>query len=231
MQIAGVLAILCGLLFSAKAIAVYRRIVFSLPTSRKVVALTFDDGPDPRYTPQVLKILRREHVPATFFLVGSKVVADAGRTDYSGYLIGDHTYTHGNMGKMTTAQQIADFRHGGDVLSPRFRQGSGYFRPPRKSAHFATIDWAEKHGTYVLWNIAYDKEIRTHRFFGGRGSFVMAPADRVHVFVSHVRPGDIVLMHDGNFDAAYLVHDLSKIIDELRGEGYRFVTLDDYPLK
>lgn len=198
------------------------------PSEERLICLTFDDGPDPQYTQAVLDILNDEGVPGTFFLVGSKVLADEGRTDYTGHLVGYHTFSHPDLLRLSDAEQIAEFERCRSVFPPSYATGAGYYRAPYGRVSSATVEWANSEGVYLAWDVAYDRLIHP------------APADsverqvldreaRVQALVAAVSPGDIVLMHDGNRNGAYLVEDLRDIIRELKARGYRFVTPEDLP--
>lgn len=199
-----------------------------LPTSERVVALTFDDGPDPRFTQDVLDILNAEDVPGTFFLIGSKVQEDAGATDYTGHIVGYHTHSHGRMIHMTPAEQVADFERGAAVFPECYDTGAGYWRGPRKEAWPTTVRWAAERGHYLLWSCCYDAVIRDRCPEKGKRGPVLPHEERVAAFMKQVKPGDVVLMHDGNSNGKYLVEDLPVIIRELKAQGYRFTTPDEF---
>lgn len=205
-----------------------RRSITTLPTSHKVIALTFDDGPDPRFTQSVLDILAAEQVPATFFLIGEKVVADGGVTDYTGHVVGYHTYSHPQMPSLTSAQQIAEYERGAAAHPATHDTGSGYWRPPRGESSPLTTVWASQRGTHLMWSVCYDKLIREDPVGAEPRGRVFARNERIARFVSAVRPGDVVLMHDGNSNGRYLVEDLRDIIRALKREGYRFTTPEEY---
>lgn len=222
-----IVALISAPLVAAQYLSWKRHSVTRFHTAEKVVCLTFDDGPDPRFTPQILATLRREHVPGTFFLIGSKVAQDAGRVDYSGETLGYHTFTHRPMWRMTPSEQIADFRRGAQSFPPSYSVGSGFYRPPRMQAWPATAKWADEHGTFLLWDVSYDKLIRRHSPNGEVDGTLKEHRERVKAVVLAVRPGSIVLMHDGNGDGRYLADDLPDIIDALKARGYRFITPDE----
>ena len=225
-----VVALVVFLLVGASGVSaeVGHRSVSRLPTSDKVIALTFDDGPDPRFTQQVLDILAAEQVPATFFLVGEKIVADKGATNFTGHLVGFHTYSHPKMPELTSAQQIAEYERGAAAHPGAHDTGSGYFRPPRGESSPLTMVWASQRGTHLMWSTCYDKLIREEPGEGQARGRLLPKARRVEQFVSAVRPGDIVLMHDGNSNGHYLVEDLRDIIRALKREGYRFTTPEEF---
>lgn len=207
----------------------WQRAVRRFDTPDRVVFLTFDDGPDPRYTQQVIDILDAEGVPGTFFLIGEKVEADAGRTDYSGHTVGYHTYSHERQMPKSPRQQIADFERGAATYPKAYPVGSGFYRAPRREAHPATIEWADERGTYLLWDVVYEKEIRLPGAPSDGSPPRVKPADeRVRAVADAVRPGSVILMHDGTGYGAYLVTDLRGIIRELKSRGYRFASPEEY---
>lgn len=187
---------------------------------RRRIALTFDDGPQPPYTGQVLDILERYGVPATFFCCGIHV---GGRADIlarmreQGHAIGNHTWSHPFLPELSrpqaaeqidrTAEAIAEAGGGGP---PRL------FRPPygaRTPAVLASL--AESDVVSVLWDVAPDDWAL--RESGDIARDVLAAA----------RPGSVVLLHDGGGDRAPTVASLPPIIEGLTERGYEFVRVDD----
>jgi peptidoglycan/xylan/chitin deacetylase (PgdA/CDA1 family) len=192
---------------------------------RREVALTFDDGPSP-YTPQVLKVLRRRHAPGTFFPIGQAINADVPglrRVRRSGFPIGDHTMTHPLMGHLPQAAQAEEIDHQARLL--RAYAHAPYprlFRPPDGSFDDVTRQLlARRRMLMVLWSVNPEDYFRP-----GADAIV----ERV---LAGVRPGAIVLMHDGGGDRSQTVAALPKVIHALRARGYRLVTvpqmLDDAP--
>jgi peptidoglycan/xylan/chitin deacetylase (PgdA/CDA1 family) len=99
----------------------------------RTVALTFDDGPDPRWTPQILNVLRREQVPATFFVVGSRVAEHGGlvrRTLAEGHEIGSHTYTHENLSTLPAWRARLELLLSQLALAGSAGLNTSLFRPP-----------------------------------------------------------------------------------------------------
>lgn len=189
------------------------------------VALTFDDGPGP-FTPQVLGILRRERVPATFFQVGRSISAyrALGRQEArDGYVIGDHTNTHALLARLPLAEQSTEI--GGTANAIR-DYGGPYprlFRPPFGSlnANTSAVTRAD-HMLMVLWSV-------DTRDFSQPGT------DRiVYTALSGAKPGAIILMHDAGGPRAQTVAALPRIIRGLRRRHFHLVTvpkliLDDPP--
>ncbi len=189
------------------------------------VALTFDDGPSP-YTPKILRVLRRRHAPGTFFPVGQAINADVTglrRLHRSGFPIGDHTMTHPLMGHLPKAAQAEEIDHQARLL--RTYAHAPYprlFRPPDGSFDDATRkSLHERKMLMVLWSV------NPEDYFRPGASAIVA---RV---LAGVRPGGIVLMHDGGGDRSQTVAALPVIISKLRARGYRLVTvprmLEDAP--
>lgn len=198
-----------------------------LPTTDKVVALTFDDGPDPDYTQQIVDTLVAEGVPGTFFVIGEKVVADAGATDYRGMLVCSHSYSHEHMGAMTAAEQLEEMEEGERCLPPSGTACEGLWRAPRGDISNGALLWAELQGRYLGWSLTYDKVVRYPANSAGIKE-PMPHEDRVRAVIDAVRPGEIILMHDGNFMAPLLAEDLADIIRGLKADGYRFTTPNEF---
>jgi peptidoglycan-N-acetylglucosamine deacetylase len=172
----------------------------------RVVALTFDDGPGP-WTWRVVGVLRRMRVPATFFEVGREVFAHPwlARQVARGFAVGDHTWAHAPMARLTWAQQLDQTRARVSMFRPPYesfdRQTLGVMRVERKLT--------------VLWDV--DSRDWTR------------PGVRriVSNVVPRVRPGSIVLLHDGGGVRWQTVAALPVIVRQLRARGFRFVTVPE----
>ena len=194
---------------------------YTMPTG--TVALTFDDGPDPTWTPKILAVLRRYRVPATFFLVGAHVASDPGLVREElrdGDEIGSHTYTHANL---ATAGWREDFEL---TLTQNALAGTAgvrtrLLRMPYSSEPDAltAADWraAERAGRdgylVVLANLDTTDWARP-----GVARIVAAATPRG-------RRGAIIMFHDGGGDRSQTAAALPAIITQLRARGYRFTTV------
>ncbi|MFJ8214499.1 polysaccharide deacetylase family protein [Streptomyces sp. NPDC096033] len=187
---------------------------------RREVALTFDDGPLPPYTGQILDVLERYGVPATFFCVGINAGGfseDLTRMREQGHALGNHTWSHPFLPELTrpqlaeqierTAEAIADASGG---AAPRL------FRPPYGSRTPQVLDWlAGMDATTVLWDVAPD-------------DWALRQADAIaRDVLAAVRPGSVVLLHDGGGDRSPTVAALPPIIEGLLEDGYTFVRADE----
>jgi peptidoglycan/xylan/chitin deacetylase (PgdA/CDA1 family) len=180
------------------------------------MALTFDDGPSP-YTPEIVRILVRMHVPATFFVVGQQlsVFPSALRDEVShGFEVGDHTQNHAWLAHLSSAGQYAQIR-GAAMGIERF---GGFaprlFRPPYGIYTASTLAVLRKlHMLMVMWSIDPGD---------WRRPGVKAILSNV---LSASKPGAIVILHDGGGDRSQTVAALPAIIRGLRHRGYRLVSV------
>ena len=180
------------------------------------IALTFDDGPGP-YTPQVVAILQREHVPATFFEVGiEERYFNASTTEIAadGDPIGDHTEVHAAMSRLSPAKQRLQLLEQAGAIE---RYGASFprlFRPPYGLWNSATLALLHRYRMLmVLWTV----DTNDYRRPG-------VPAI-VNAAVDGARPGAIILLHDAGGDRSQTVAALPKIIAALRRRHYRLVTV------
>ena len=197
-----------------------------IPATRRVVALTFDAGGNADAVPSILATLRRDHVPATFFLTGafaSDYPAAARAIVASGERIGDHTITHPHLTQFSDAAARREILGAArQITAATGANPAPLFRFPFGDADARTIAIANQLGYVpVRWTVD------TLGWEGTAGH--INPAVIVSRVLAALRPGEIILMHVGSnpkdgttFDADALPH----VISELRARGYSFVTLD-----
>lgn len=183
---------------------------------RREVALTFDDGPGP-YTPEVLAILERGHVPATFFQVGRMIPVFhlAARDERSRHFpIGDHTQNHPLLAALAADRQRAEIVDQTAAMRRNGEPAPRLFRPPYRSYDRTTLGILHSlHMLMVLWSV----DSQDYRLPG-----VPAIVERV---LSGARPGAIVLLHDGGGPRSQTVAALPLIIAGLRARHYKLVTV------
>lgn len=184
--------------------------------SRKVMALTFDDGPHQFYTLRLLQVLKQTHTPATFFLVGKQVakfptLVQAEIVD--GHEVGNHTYDHLNLAKIRPSRIDYELDHCDQIIDSLVGALPRFFRPPGGQytpAVLAAI--SKRHYVTALWSC-------------DPGDFTIPGADLVlERSVDHISPGTIFLFHDGMPETISI---LPTLIAEARRRGYTFVTLGD----
>jgi peptidoglycan/xylan/chitin deacetylase (PgdA/CDA1 family) len=187
------------------------------PSHRKLVALTFDDGPS-SYTPQVLRVLERERARATFFVIGREVAggaADVRRELADGNAVGNHTWAHPNVsgGGSFAADQLRR-------TTRAVRAATGYspclFRAPYGAVSGALFAVARAHGMLTIgWNV-------------DPMDWSRPGADAIYSrVVGAVQRESIVIMHDGGGPRNQTVAALPRIIATLRARGYRLVTVPE----
>jgi peptidoglycan/xylan/chitin deacetylase (PgdA/CDA1 family) len=202
--------------------AVFGRAIGRLPGDAKRVALTFDDGPNPVATPEVLAVLRRERVPATFFLLGRHVdrwPELAREAAHDGHELGNHGYAHRRLTFRSPAYVRADVLQGADAIERAAHVRPRFFRSPHGFRNPWVGPIVRAAGQRMVgWSLGvWDSEQPP------------APviADRV---LSAARAGMILLLHDGDgYDPGGNRHQtaaaLPRIIDGLRERGFAFVSL------
>jgi len=196
---------------------------WSVPTSRRVVALTFDDGPNEPCTSQVLEILRREHVRATFFLIGANVrryPGTAAEIVREGHVVGNHTDTHPFGFALEPVTRLQDEVGSAErTIASATRVLPRFFRPPNGLRSPWLMDVLSRDSLVaVTWDDA-------------PGDWDPVPTPKlVALTLEAVHPGAIILLHDGmnlthGADQSRTVHALPLIIKGLRRRGYEFLTV------
>ena len=188
-------------------------------TRERAVALTFDDGPSPEYTPRILDTLKRLHVKATFFVIGylaDEYPSIVRREKRLGMTVGNHSYNHplvpafdqlpAKLLDDEIALGAASLGHAG--VTPTL------FRPPEGSFSVSVVRAAQAQGErVVLWSV-------DPRDWAGIGT-----AEIVRNVLSSVRPGAIVILHDGGGDRSATLRALPEIIRGIRKRGLRLVAV------
>jgi peptidoglycan/xylan/chitin deacetylase (PgdA/CDA1 family) len=183
------------------------------------VALTFDDGPSPRYTPRILRVLERFGVQATFFVVGylaERYPAIVRETVRSGMALGNHSMNHPRMRPFADLplHEVRSQIEGGHRVVESFGVASAGFRPPGGSWSNTVLDLAEDLSErIILWSVdSEDYEAGKPRVLARR-------------VVRDAQAGSIILLHDGGGNRAATLRALPRIINGLRREGLGFVAL------
>lgn len=178
------------------------------PEGRKVVYLTFDDGPIPESTPWLLDLLDRYGIKATFFMVGDNVrkypelYADIIRR---GHKAGNHTMHHIRGSREWTSKYIKDVKKAAEYID------TDLFRPPHGWMRFSQKEVLSRHYRIIM----YDLVTRDYSKYVSAGQVV----ENVR---KYSRPGSIIVFHDSLKSRAKLETALPECIEWLRGEGYEF---------
>ena len=188
-------------------------------TSEKKVALTFDDGPHPVHTPEILDLLDRYGVKATFFVVGKNVEQYPDIAEEileAGHEIGNHTYSHATLSCRTKKEIAEEIRRTEEVLDELFSYRPKLLRPPGGGISACVSEEADALGyTVVLWSV--DPRDWAHK----------KTDEIVKNVKENVGPGDILLFHDYIAGETHTLEALEKLVPELLDEGYSFVTVSE----
>ncbi len=206
--LAGVLAALTGLVLTGVPVHAAK------PDPPKIVYLTFDDGPNGINDPRLMRVLRREQVPATFFVVGQSLATDpaAAKSFYlAGHAIGNHTWSHADLTHLSAAGIAGQLRSTQRLLGP---VGGACMRPPYGAVNATVVAEAQRLGLrMVMWDV--DPQDWAHQ----DSAYIVG-----HV-LTHVRNRSIVLMHDGGGNRAATTSAVRQLIPLLRARGYEFRTV------
>lgn len=223
-----ILCILAGFGLTLQAVLpgnhFYGPVFIEAATREQVVALTFDDGPYPPYTQQILTVLKENDVPATFFLVGKNAEKHpelVKRIVAAGHQIGNHTYSHPDLLKLDRDQIAVEVDKTQKILADITGQIPEIIRPPHGFRDAVVMEvMAERNLKVVEWSVLCRDWVNPG---------VEAITNRT---VSKVKNGSIILLHDGDgvtstASRAQTVEATRRIIHELKSQGYRFVTVDE----
>ena len=190
----------------------------AIPTSEKVVALTFDAAYDPSPLPAILAALDKGGAKGTFFLTG-EFVRDFPKSVAlivaAGFPIGNHSYSHPDFTKLTDAQMISQLsRTASAIAAAGAENPRPLFRPPYGARNKHVLAVLRSAGYFsVYWTIdTLDWET------------TRTPEQIEHAVLSKLKPGAIILMHVGSKQTASI---LPKLLEEIKAQGYSFVTLRD----
>ena len=185
-------------------------------TAKKMIALTFDDGPKPGSTEKLLAILQEHRAKATFFDVGKAVEAHPELVVAQlngGHCVGNHTWNHDRLTRVTAKEMLKDIRRGAEAIEKATGQSPRYFRPPGGGFDRTVLNAVQDMGYLsVLWST-------------NTGDYLQ-PASRVISanVLKNAGNGSIILFHEG---VPETLEALPEIITTLRARGYALVTIDE----
>jgi peptidoglycan/xylan/chitin deacetylase (PgdA/CDA1 family) len=224
--VGGVLGAACFCVFFDQAILSRKGTIYRVKTDKKQVVLTFDDGPSPEWTPQILAELKKEGIKALFFMIGhhvQKYPEIAQRVAEEGHSIGNHGYAHSVMFYYTSAEIEEEIKYTEYVIKKYTGQTTKYFRPPKAWIRKSTKEKIQSMGYQtVLWSLnSKDWVTFNHRSI-------------VRFIARRVKSGDILLFHDsGNVTSteggnrSQTVKAISLLARTLRDKGFEFVTMEE----
>ena len=215
--------LLCLCTVITPAIPVYqndslRQIYCSAPNNEKKIALTFDDGPHPKYTEEILDILQKYNVKATFFAIGENITyypETFEKIILAGHEIGNHTFSHPHMQNEDIHTLKKELQQTEDLLRQK-GVTTTLFRPPEGVCSDAVCRVAKELSySIILWTV--DTKDWSHP-----GS-----DDIVDLVQKHIKSGDIILFHDYIQAPSPTPQALDTLIPALLAKGYHFVTVSE----
>jgi peptidoglycan-N-acetylglucosamine deacetylase len=225
--IGGICAAVVLLVFAAwrlsnsRTFQLFGEIVPRVETSERVVALTFDDGPTPEATEQILAILRARGVKATFFVIGGALEQHpelGQRIAQAGHELGNHSYSHERMIFKTPSFISAEIERTDQLIRNTGYQGPIQFRPPYgKKLVLLPYYLSKTQRKSIMWDVEPDSD-----------AAIAKDADKIVAHVlSQARPGSIILLHVMYKSGAPALNAVPGIIDGLRQRGYEFTTVSE----
>ena len=220
LSIAVVAAFAFYLEISSRTFQFYGSITSCVPTTEKVVALTFDDGPS-AYTREVLDVLVQNKVRATFFLIGSELEQhmEEGRLlIQAGEEIGNHSYSHNRLVFKAYATIKREVDKTDSLIRAVGYQGEILFRPPGCKKFIGLPHYLDEVGKKTItWDVEPESYAETRQ-----------SAERIIQYVTaHTKPGSIILLHVMTGSAGESRRSLDGIIKGLHAKGYKFVTVSE----
>ncbi|MDR3404580.1 MAG: polysaccharide deacetylase family protein [Chthoniobacter sp.] len=217
----------------------FRRLGGGDPATDLRLVLTFDDGPDPVFTPQILDVLKQYQVPAVFFVVGKNAEQHPAllrRMAQEGHEIGNHSFSHPDLAKLSPFQQDMELAATQRIIQVTTGRSTLLFRPPyggnpepREAAEVVPLVRAANAGYLTVGEgiIPSDWELTMLKpgVQGTRVRQLRTAEDLTNRVIRSRHEGHIVLLHDAGGDRHLTVAALPQMITELRGMGYTFVSL------
>ncbi|ATW25139.1 polysaccharide deacetylase family protein [Candidatus Formimonas warabiya] len=196
-------------------------IVWAVDTPEKVISLTFDDGPDPEYTPMILDILEKNGIKGTFFTVG-KQVEDfpeiAKMIVEKGNEIANHTYTHPRLNRLRMDQLNVELEKAHQAIVAQTHVAPTLFRPPGGFYNEAIVDLAKKKGyKVILWSWTQDTKDWANP---GTNNIIKK-------VLKNAENGDIVIFHDCGGNRMQTIKALQPVIDGLKKDGFKMITVSE----
>lgn len=213
-------------LFFDQAVLMRSGTFYHLNTKEKVVALTFDDGPSPIWTPRILEALKKSGIKATFFMLG-KHVQDypdiARRVAQDGHDIGIHSYNHQNLIYSKKEEVARDITYTALIIKNITGKTTMLFRPPKA--------WLSKREKKQLKKLGYEIILWS---LNSKDWVTFDDKYIIRYILRHIQPGDIILFHDSGGalrieggNRSETVSTIPILAEKLRERGYRFATITE----
>lgn len=198
------------------------KLIEKVQTKHKVVAFTFDDGPDAQFTRQILNIFRKVNGKATFFMVGEQIDAneEIAREVYeAGHEIGNHTYTHPDLTTISLEEATIELQRMDDRIRELTGKSPSSFRPPFFKINPSLAELAKGAGYDMI--SACNTGARDWEQPQPSVDFMVDQTMEV------TEGGSVYIFHDGYGDRTNTVEAVSSLVERLHTEEYRFVTISE----
>lgn len=185
---------------------IYPNAIWNLPSERKVVYLTFDDGPTPVVTEKILTLLEDYQAKATFFCIGKNIEQHPELfklVKVKGHHIGSHTYSHKNGWESNSTDYLTDYQKGRELAS------SNLFRPPYGRILLNPLQTIQKQDKVIMWDILskdYDASL--------------TPETVLNNVLRNIKPGAIIVFHDSEKAKKNVIAVLPQLLQYLKQHGY-----------
>ncbi|WP_046175961.1 polysaccharide deacetylase family protein [Domibacillus indicus] len=195
-------------------------LINEVKTSKKAIAITFDDGPNPVYTPQVLEIFSEHGSKATFFMIGEQINAHpdmARRAAEQGHEIGNHTYSHAKLSELNRQDCVKEIARNEVITEKITGQKPVVFRPPYLDYSEETESVIQEKGYPMIGALNL-----------GARDWEQPGADFIfNETVKWAGNGSILIFHDGYGDRSQTIEAVRKLVPELKAQNYELVTVSE----
>jgi chitin deacetylase len=208
-------------LSKSRTFQAFGEIVPRVETSRKLVALTFDDGPTPAHTDEILRVLKEENVEATFFLIGGdleKHPSEGKKIVAAGHEIGNHSYSHTRMVLVSASFVAGEIERTDALIRAAGYESPTHFRPPYGKKLFTLPYYlSQTNRKSITWDVEPE-------------SFpeIAAKTDEIVKYIlANTRAGSIILLHVMYDPERKSLNAVKPVIEGLRSQGFQFVTVSE----
>lgn len=187
---------------------IYPGVIWNIPNTENKIYLTFDDGPEPEVTPEVLAILNGAGIKATFFCIGKNVKSHPEiyhKIQEEGHAIGNHTMHHVNGWKTPAENYLEDVKNASAFITSKL------FRPPYGRLRRSQLEGLKKEYRVILWDVItydFDKSV--------------SPEQCLSNAVNNTESGSVIVFHDSIKAKTNLLYTLPKFIDTMKEKGFVF---------
>ncbi|WP_308639524.1 polysaccharide deacetylase family protein [Paenibacillus silvisoli] len=195
-------------------------IINEVPSAGKQIAITFDDGPNPEWTPQFLEVFKKHGAKATFYTLGpnmEKYPDVAKRIVEEGHELGNHSYSHPHMPELSKEAQTAELLQAAQLIAAVTGGSPNTFRPPYLDVNNDLLEAAGELGYYVIHGV----NLGTNDWDMPGTEHILAETRPT------VRDGSILLFHDGFGDRSQSLAAIAILVPGLIEQGYKLVTVSE----